>query len=66
MLIVGRVDLAMLNETITRLEGELSREINYTVFDEGEFDRRRADADSFITEILGGRSILLIGQGDAV
>ena len=66
VLIVGRVDLAALNETITRLERELSREINYTVFDEGEFDRRRTDVDPFITDILGGRSILLIGQGDGV
>jgi hypothetical protein len=36
------------------------------VFDEGEFDRRRTDVDPFITDILGGRSILLIGQGDGV
>ncbi|MBI4537000.1 MAG: winged helix-turn-helix transcriptional regulator [candidate division NC10 bacterium] len=66
VLIVGRVDLAALNETITRLEGELSREINYTVFDEGEFERRKTDADPFVTEVLGGRSTLLIGQGDGV
>lgn len=66
VLIVGRVDLAALNETITRLEAELSREINYTVFDEAEFERRRTDADPFISEVLGGRSILLIGQGDGV
>jgi DNA-binding transcriptional ArsR family regulator len=66
VLIVGRVDLAALNETITRLEGTLNREINYTVFDEGEFERRRAEADPFITEILGARSTLLIGQGNGV
>jgi DNA-binding transcriptional ArsR family regulator len=66
VLIVGRVDLSALNETITRLEGKLNREINYTVFDEGEFERRRTEADPFITEVLGGRSTLLIGQGNGV
>jgi predicted transcriptional regulator len=66
LLIVGGVDLAELNEAITRLEGHLGREINYTVFDEGEFQRRRVEADPFLTEILGGRNVLLIGRDDGV
>ncbi len=66
LLIVGGVDLTELNETITRLEAELGREINYTVFDEGEFQRRRAEADPFLTELLGGRNVLLIGRDDGV
>ena len=66
LLIVGGVDLTELNEAITRLEGHLGREINYTVFDEGEFQRRRAEADPFLTEILGGRNVLLIGRDDGV
>jgi DNA-binding MarR family transcriptional regulator len=66
LLVVGEVDLTELNEAITRLEGELGREINYTVFDEGEFRRRRAEADPFLTEVFGGRSVLLIGRDDGV
>jgi len=66
VLIVGRVDLAELNEVITRLEGKLGREINYTVFDETEFQRRRAEADPFLTEVFGGRNVLLIGRDDGV
>ena len=66
LLIVGGVDLAALNEAITRLEESLGREINYTVFDEGEFQRRRAEADPFVTEVLGGRNVLLIGRDDGV
>jgi len=66
LLIVGGVDLAELNEAIRRLEEQLGREINYTVFDEGEFQRRRAEADPFLTEILGGRNVLLIGRDDGV
>ncbi len=66
LLIVGGVDLTELNEAITRLEEHLGREINYTVFDEGEFQRRRAEADPFLTEVLGGRNVLLIGRSDGV
>jgi hypothetical protein len=66
VLVVGRVDLMELNEAITRLESTLGREINYTVFDESEFQRRRAEADPFLTEVFGGRNVLLIGRDDAV
>jgi DNA-binding transcriptional ArsR family regulator len=66
LLIVGGVDLTELNEAITRLEDRLTREINYTVFDEGEFQRRRAEADPFLTEVLSGRTVLLIGRDDGV
>ncbi|HTU01000.1 MAG TPA: winged helix-turn-helix domain-containing protein [Candidatus Sulfotelmatobacter sp.] len=64
VLVVGRVDLTELNEAVTRLERSLGREINYTVFDEGEFQRRRAEADTFVTEILTGNSILVVGRDD--
>ena len=65
-LIVGRVDLMELNEAVTRLEGKLGREINYTVFDEAEFRRRRAEADPFLAEVFGGRNVLLFGRDDGV
>jgi DNA-binding transcriptional ArsR family regulator len=66
VLIVGGVDLSALNEAVTQLEGELGREINYTVFDEAEFLRRRAEADPFLTELFVGRNVLLIGRDDGV
>jgi hypothetical protein len=66
VLIVGRVDLAELNEAVRRLEANFGREINYTVFDEGEFERRRAESDPFLVDVLGGRNVLLIGRADGV
>ncbi len=65
MLMVGRVDLAELNDLVTGLEATLGREINYTVFDESEFQRRRAEEDPFVSEVLGGRNVLLIGRDHA-
>jgi DNA-binding transcriptional ArsR family regulator len=66
VLIVGGVDLTELNEAVTQLERRLAREINYTVFDETEFQRRRAEADPFLTEVFGGRNVLLIGRDDGI
>ena len=66
VLVVGRVDLADLNEAVTGLEAKLGREISYTVFDETDFQRRRAEADPFVTEVLGGRNVLLVGRDDGV
>jgi hypothetical protein len=48
------------------LEDRLGREINYTVFDEADFQRRRTEADPFLAEVLGGRNLLLIGRHDGV
>lgn len=66
VLIVGQVDLTELNEAVTQLERKLEREINYTVFDEVEFQRRRADADPFLTEVFDGKNVLLIGRDNGI
>ena len=66
LLIVGRADLREVNETITHLEGKLGRQINYTVFDEAEYERRRAEGDPFLSEILKGRRVILVGRDDGV
>lgn len=64
LLIIGQVDLGQVNEVITRLEGQLSREINYLVFDESEFRKRLSEEDSFLSEVLRGEKTLLLGPGD--
>ncbi len=33
---------------------------------QADFQRRRAEADAFVSEVLGGRTILLLGQDDGV
>ena len=66
MLVVGRADLRDLNETVTHLEGKLGRSINYTVFDEAEYERRRAEGDPFLAEVLKGKRVTLVGRHDGV
>lgn len=66
LLIVGRVDLREVNEIVTHLEGKLGRSINYTVFDEAEYERRRSEGDPFLSEVLKGRRVILVGRDDGV
>lgn len=66
LVIVGRADLREVNETITHLEGKLGRQINYTVFDEAEYARRRAEGDPLLAQIIQGRRVILVGRDDGV
>lgn len=61
VLVVGRAHMARLNRVVADLEMRLGRSINYLVFDEGEYQRRKAEGDPFLREVLQGRTIPLIG-----
>jgi DNA-binding transcriptional ArsR family regulator len=61
VLVVGRPHMAELNRVVAELELRIGRSVNYLVFDEGEFERRKAEGDPFFHEVLQGRTIPLIG-----
>jgi hypothetical protein len=65
-MVIGQVDLNDLNDTIRVLESRLNREINYLVFDEAEYQRRKMEEDPFLVEVLKGRKSILIGTGDGL
>lgn len=64
LIIIGSVDLTQLNQVIVGLEEYLNREILYLVYDEEEFQRRRAEEDPFLTEVLKGKKVMLVGRED--
>lgn len=64
LMIIGRPDLTELNGIILGLEEELKREINYTVFDDEEYLKRKEDGDPFLSEVLAGKKIILMGRED--
>lgn len=64
LMILGRPDLTELNGIILSLEEELKREINYTVFDNEEYFKRKEKGDPFLSEILAGKKLMLIGRED--
>jgi len=66
LMVIGQVDLNDLNDAVRVLEGRLSREIHYLVFDETEYHRRKAENDPFLVEVLMGRRSILIGTDDGL
>jgi hypothetical protein len=62
MLVMGRPQMAQLNRVMAALELRIGRSINYLVFDERELQRRKAEGDPFLREVLQGRTIPLIGS----
>jgi len=66
LIIVGAPDMATLNQTVADLERRLTREINLLVFDRAEFARRREEGDPFLTEVLQGDRVVLVGSVDAL
>jgi hypothetical protein len=62
ILIIGEVVLKELEVLIREEERRLDREINYTVFDETEFNFRKKRNDPFLMDILYHKKIMLIGN----
>ncbi len=62
------VDLS-LEDVFTALasaEARLGRKINPTLYTRSEFRRRRAAGNAFLTKVLDGEKIMLIGSDDAL
>jgi hypothetical protein len=51
---------------VAQLVLRLRREINLLVFDRAEFVRRREEGDPFLTEVLQGDRVVLVGSDDAL
>jgi predicted transcriptional regulator len=66
LMVIGQIDLNEFNDAVRALEGRLNREINYLVFDDAEFQRRKLEADIFLGEVLKGRKSIIIGTGDGL
>jgi predicted nucleotidyltransferase len=66
LMLVGEVDLTALSEVIAGLEDQLGRAINYLVLSQAELVQRSAEGEPFITNVLAGPKILLIGEENAL
>ena len=64
LMIIGDVDLEALDAAIDRIEEELGRTVNYTLFDVEEWRERVAQGHAFVTDVLTHEKIFLIGDED--
>lgn len=62
LFLVGDIDEKELLPKISRLEEEFNREINYTIYTPEELKKERKNKNSFISEVLKGPKIFLIGD----
>ncbi len=64
LMVIGQVNITELNDVVMGLEEKLERDIDYLVFDEQEYRKRKDSKDPFIREILKGKKIFLAGKED--
>lgn len=66
LLVVGVVILPELSILIKKEEEVKKREINYTVMNEDEFNFRKSRRDPFISSIIHGSRVMLLGDEEAL
>jgi predicted nucleotidyltransferase len=64
VMVIGGISLEGVLALLRGPEEILSREINVSLYDLQEIQRRVKDSDPFIREVLGGSKIMLIGDED--
>jgi predicted nucleotidyltransferase/predicted transcriptional regulator with HTH domain len=64
LMVIGGISLEDVLVFLRGPEEQLSREINVSLYELQEIQRRTKDNDPFITEVLGGSKIMLIGEED--
>lgn len=66
LLILGDVEEKPLIRALKGLEGKLQREINYTLYSQADWMKRKTAKDPFVTEVLRQPRIPLLGEPDAL
>ncbi len=66
LFIIGSPDENKLVEIISKLERELKREINYSIYTSEDIKKKKKLKDSFIEEVIQGKKIFLIGDGNDI
>jgi len=64
VVIVGDIDVVALHNAIMGVEGKLKRTVNYSLFSPDEFLAQRENAGSFISSVLLGPKIIIMGALD--
>ncbi len=66
IVIVGGVDDLTLHRAVVEAEGHLDRPINCTLLTRKEFNRRRKEKDGFLSRVLRGEKIFVVGEAQDV
>jgi len=64
LLVIGETTIAELAKALGPVQGRLGREVNPTVYRPGEWARKLAEGHHFVTEVVAGPKIFLLGDED--
>lgn len=64
MLVIGEVGFGELARCLRGVQQRLGREVNPTVYRPGELARKLAQGHHFLTQVLAGPKIYLVGDED--
>ena len=64
LMVIGQANITELNDMVMGLEEKLKRDIDYLVFDEQEYRKRKESKDPFVRDLLKGKKIFLVGRED--
>ncbi|MCA9378997.1 hypothetical protein KC640_01080 [Candidatus Dojkabacteria bacterium] len=63
LVVIGDVDLKLLDQIVGHFEDKQGRDIHYTVLSRPDFEVRRRHRDNFVMELLLQQRLMLIGDG---
>ena len=66
LLVVGDVDEMRLHRALSKAEEQLGREVNYTLVSRAELRRRRGEKAGFLSRVLAGSKLAILGDADAI
>jgi predicted nucleotidyltransferase len=66
LLIIGDIDEDFLVQELRKIENEIKREVNYTLFLRNEFKKKKTNKDSFVLDLIANPKIFLIGGQDGL
>jgi uncharacterized protein len=64
LLVIGEIRLAELAKALSGVQQRLAREVNPTVYRPSELARKLAEGHHFLTEVMAGPKIYLLGDDD--
>lgn len=65
LLVVGDVDEMELHKAVSQAEEQLGRAVNHTLLSRHEFSRRRRSKGGFLSRVLSGSKIPIVGTASA-
>ena len=66
LMVIGDVELPSLSQSLSELEAELGRPVNYIMYTLAEWRSKLANRDPFATDVQRGPRLMLVGSEDAI